>query len=63
MAALPRKGVGFRVLFPGFMNEREVVFAEFQRPPGLSSIEFLRRGEVLQILVVGPDLEFPLTAL
>jgi hypothetical protein len=63
MTASSRKRVGFRMLLPRFMDEREVVFAELQRPPGLLSIEFLCRGEVLQILVVRPNFELQLTAL
>jgi hypothetical protein len=51
------------MLLPGFINEREVLFTELQRPSGLSSIELLRGDEVLQILVVGPDFELQLTAL
>jgi hypothetical protein len=63
MTASPRKRVGFRVLFPGFVNERKVVFTQFQRLPSLSSIELLGGGEVLQIFVVGPDFKLQLTAL
>jgi hypothetical protein len=51
------------MLLPGFMDEREVIFAELQRPSGLSSIEFLCGGEVFQTFVIGPDLKLQLTAL
>jgi hypothetical protein len=51
------------MLFPGFMDERKVVFAELQRQSGLSSVKFLRGGKVFQIFVVSPDLKLQLIAL
>jgi len=37
------------------MNQLEVKASQVQRPPGLVTVEFLSRHEVLQVLVVRPD--------
>jgi hypothetical protein len=63
MTASPQKHINFPMLFPGFMDQCKVVFAELQRPLGLLSVKFLCGGEVFQIFVVGPDFKLQLTAL
>ena len=40
------------------MNQLEVKASQVQRPTGLATIEFLSRHEVLQVLVVCPDLHW-----
>ena len=37
------------------MNQLKVKASQVQRPPGLVTVEFLSRHEVLQVLVVRPD--------
>ena len=37
------------------MNQLEVEASQVQRPPGLATVEFLSRHEVLQVLVVHSD--------
>ena len=53
-----RQDIGFRILFPGDMMERKVIVLELSKPSCLSSIEFLRLFEVLEIGVIRPDLKF-----
>src|SRR3978361_421891 len=47
----------------GLVVQREVEPGQVQRPPRLPSVEVLRLPEVLQVLVVGPDLDWVLRAL
>src|ERR1700753_479541 len=48
---------------PGLMVEYNVKPGEVERPPGLPPVEMLGLPEVLQILVVGPDLHRMLRSL
>src|ERR1700743_3643012 len=48
---------------PGVMVEYNVEPGEVERPPGLPPVEMLGLPEVLQILVVGPDLHWVLRSL
>src|ERR1700712_5267451 len=47
----------------GLVVQHEVEPGQVQRPPHLPSVEVLRLPEVLQVLVVGPDLDPVLRAL
>jgi len=48
---------------PGFVLECEVEAAEVERPLGLPPVQLLGRHEVLQVLVVCPDLTLMFRAL
>jgi hypothetical protein len=46
----------------GMYSERKVIVLHECYPSGLSASEFLQFSEILQVLVVGPDLDWFLSA-
>jgi len=52
----PRQYIWFAHSTSGTVVEQEVEPSQMQRPTGLTMVKFLGRHEILEVLVVGPDL-------
>src|ERR1700710_1500970 len=63
MIRMPGERVWSTHQAPGLVVQREVEPGQVQRPPRLPLVEVLRLPGVLQVLVVGPDLDWVLRAL
>jgi len=56
MIGSPRQCIWFAHGTSGAVVKQEVKPSQMQGPTGLTTVKFLGRHEVLEVLVVGPDL-------
>jgi len=52
----PQQYVRFAYSMSGMVVKQEVEPSQMQRPTGLTTVKFLGRHEILEVLVVSPDL-------
>ena len=55
MISSPRQCVQFAHITSGAVMKQEVESSQMQGPPSLTTVKFLGRHEILEVLVVGPD--------